>query len=419
MAQTQLAFKSEEFSFTERLSNTFRQSTIAQISQYLGENDFTVKGTISALLPAISNLLLTLEPNSRELSKFSALITNYRESLGNYNLNNIGIENFNHLNDIGTNDLTDLFGINLTRLLDSISKVTGLKQESTFTLLALLFPYILKQVGSTLPKGINFNPALTSFLNENQEIFILLEQQATPKLSNIALDYKKNSTNLFLYFFILSVSAFFIFNGLTYFSANNTGYKNTYLDTMASINKVEKALLTKLTGLVRRVLKRENHSKNENVQSKVEDSLNVAFDPKNYPEKTSTDIATQVNQYLSNSKDTAGVFNLSGIKFAFGSSDLTDVALAVIDSIVPVLVGQDDLHIELSGHTDNSGVEEVNKALSKSRAEAVAKIFIEKGVPARSIQTMGYGSSRPIATNTTLEGRYLNRRIEMLIVRKK
>ena len=71
--------------------------------------------------------------------------------------------------------------------------------------------------------------------------------------------------------------------------------------------------------------------------------------------------------------------------------------------------------VRLSGHTDNVGQPEANKALSQARAEAVRQQLVDYGCDPASIQALGYGDTRPVATNDTEEGRQQNRRVEITI----
>ena len=68
--------------------------------------------------------------------------------------------------------------------------------------------------------------------------------------------------------------------------------------------------------------------------------------------------------------------------------------------------------IEISGHTDNVGKPETNKALSERRAQACREYLIKQGIDGSRIVAVGYGDSQPIASNDTPKGRQANRRIE-------
>jgi outer membrane protein OmpA-like peptidoglycan-associated protein len=75
--------------------------------------------------------------------------------------------------------------------------------------------------------------------------------------------------------------------------------------------------------------------------------------------------------------------------------------------------------ISVQGHTDNTGDSTFNNRLSTQRAAAVKDWLIEKGVPPSRLETVGYGQTRPITTNSTPEGRETNRRIEFIITEYK
>ena len=74
-------------------------------------------------------------------------------------------------------------------------------------------------------------------------------------------------------------------------------------------------------------------------------------------------------------------------------------------------------NISVEGHTDNVGKDKYNQALSERRAAAVKKYLVENGAAnANKIKPVGYGETRPIADNKTAEGKFKNRRVEILIL---
>lgn len=75
-----------------------------------------------------------------------------------------------------------------------------------------------------------------------------------------------------------------------------------------------------------------------------------------------------------------------------------------------------DWRIELAGHTDNVGDADANMILSKKRSEAVKHLLIQNGIEQARIKTLFFGESKPIADNTTAEGRQKNRRVELKII---
>ncbi len=104
---------------------------------------------------------------------------------------------------------------------------------------------------------------------------------------------------------------------------------------------------------------------------------------------------------------------LKGVNFRSGSAELTPESYQVLDGVAAQLQLSPETRFEVAGHTDNRGNPLKNQALSRARAQTVANYLILKGVDAKRLRVMGYGSSKPIATNNTAEGRAMNRRVEL------
>ncbi len=111
---------------------------------------------------------------------------------------------------------------------------------------------------------------------------------------------------------------------------------------------------------------------------------------------------------------------LTGDAFVSGKADLSDKAKRALDDAAATLRDLGDEKVVIEGHTDSLGPPELNRDLSRRRAEAAAAYLHETlGVPADRIVTAWYGSERPIAPNGTPEGRATNRRVEIVIEAKK
>jgi outer membrane protein OmpA-like peptidoglycan-associated protein len=75
-----------------------------------------------------------------------------------------------------------------------------------------------------------------------------------------------------------------------------------------------------------------------------------------------------------------------------------------------------DLSLEIEGHTDSVGSDELNRKLSLNRAESVRDYLFQAGVKQDKVKSVqGFGKSKPIATNDTSAGRQVNRRVEIVI----
>ncbi len=105
------------------------------------------------------------------------------------------------------------------------------------------------------------------------------------------------------------------------------------------------------------------------------------------------------------------------IYFDFGTSHLKDESLPSLRTIKNLLDSNPGLRIEIAGHTDNVGDEEMNNRLSMERAQSVVKWLTSSGISDSRLVPKGYGSSRPLASNDDeIDGRELNRRIEIVVI---
>ncbi len=104
---------------------------------------------------------------------------------------------------------------------------------------------------------------------------------------------------------------------------------------------------------------------------------------------------------------------LKGVNFRTGSAELTPESFSVLDGVVASIQQSPETGFEVSGHTDDKGNPVKNQMLSQARAQTVANYFIEKGVAAKRLKVMGYGSAKPITSNRSAEGRAMNRRVEL------
>ncbi len=103
---------------------------------------------------------------------------------------------------------------------------------------------------------------------------------------------------------------------------------------------------------------------------------------------------------------------LHGVNFAFDSYALDAKAQGILDEAAVVLK-EKNVHVTLEGWTDSVGTDAYNKVLSQNRANAVKAYLVQQGVPASKLTAVGMGKSFKY-DNATEEGRYLNRRVELL-----
>ncbi len=104
------------------------------------------------------------------------------------------------------------------------------------------------------------------------------------------------------------------------------------------------------------------------------------------------------------------------ITFAPGSTTVEGDALKVVDRIAEALKECGDVQIEIGGHTDSQGREEMNQQLSQQRAQAVLNALLSRRIRTANLSAKGYGETVPLADNKTEDGREANRRIEFKLI---
>jgi outer membrane protein OmpA-like peptidoglycan-associated protein len=116
-------------------------------------------------------------------------------------------------------------------------------------------------------------------------------------------------------------------------------------------------------------------------------------------------------------RDTARglILNMGEVLFDVGRSDLRMEAREKLAKLSGILLGHPQLKVEIEGHTDSTGSDELNQKLSTERAEAVRSYLLEQGVAEDAVGARGLGKTMPIASNDTASGRRQNRRVEIVV----
>jgi len=106
----------------------------------------------------------------------------------------------------------------------------------------------------------------------------------------------------------------------------------------------------------------------------------------------------------------------SGILFATGKSNLSADSQTALTQFAASLNANPDTDVQIYGHTDSTGSDATNQTLSEQRAASVKNFLNSKGVSSARITTQGFGSSQPVADNSTKAGQAQNRRVEVYIL---
>jgi outer membrane protein OmpA-like peptidoglycan-associated protein len=125
-------------------------------------------------------------------------------------------------------------------------------------------------------------------------------------------------------------------------------------------------------------------------------------------------IASGGNMNMIGKKFTESKIVTHGINFDVDKATIKPESMGTLNMIVGVMKDNPDIKFEVDGHTDNTGNAQHNLTLSQQRADAVRTQLISMGIDASRLTTKGFGDTKPISDNNTLEGKANNRRVEFV-----
>ena len=116
--------------------------------------------------------------------------------------------------------------------------------------------------------------------------------------------------------------------------------------------------------------------------------------------------------------EVGSVHTINDINFATNSYEITPKIMLVLNEFIDFLKTNPTVKIAINGHTDNVGNPQDNLELSERRAKAVYDYLLLEDIDPSRLSSKGFGSTQPIASNDTEEGRAKNRRTEFIVVEK-
>lgn len=128
-----------------------------------------------------------------------------------------------------------------------------------------------------------------------------------------------------------------------------------------------------------------------------------------------TEYQRQIDALEARPTDRGLVLTLGDVLFATGSAELQSGANNNLNRLVTFLNQYPERNVQIEGHTDNVGSEQINQRLSRQRAESVQTYLTSQGISSQRIRTRGLSMAQPVASNDTVTGRQQNRRVEIII----
>ena len=169
-----------------------------------------------------------------------------------------------------------------------------------------------------------------------------------------------------------------------------------------------KAQQLEITDLQDKIASLEGQSRKQQQRLMAQKQLNQLFsEVRDYFDPSEAEVYKRENQLI---------IRLKAIRFPVGQSVIMPDNYALLGKVQRAIRAFGEPDVIIGGHTDSTGPEPLNEHLSQQRAEAVRQYLVANGIlPFDKIIAVGYGSMRPLASNSTEEGRAMNRRIDVTI----
>ena len=465
------------FNLIEMLTSQMGGSVLSQASSFLGESESSTKTAMGAALPAILGSVIQKGSDQSGAQGIMDMISS--NGIDGNMLNNMGSmfgggDSSNNMMNMGGGMLKSLMGNKMGGVVDMISKVSGIGSGSSSSLMSMLAPMVMGGIAKqVMGKGAS---GLMSFLG-SQSGFV--KAAAPAGLSNLmgfadmgnvgdmankamgaagsmatsatgAVTETAEAGGSMLkklmplgLIALLALGAFYFFKGGSVVDAANsvTDKVSDAAGTVAgaagdvanaagnaagnavdaagnAVDATGKAIgnaagnaVDAAGNAVDATGKAIGDAASATVAAASKALEGVTFAAGSVGEKFTTFLA-------SGSEGNGKGFAFNNLNFAVGSANIAASSLSEVDNLAKALVAYPSVHIEIGGHTDNTGSATNNLALSGKRAAAVKARLMEKGVDASRITTKGYGDTAPVADNTTDAGRKANRRTEAMITKR-
>ncbi len=205
----------------------------------------------------------------------------------------------------------------------------------------------------------------------------------------------------------------------------NRSHQNRYLTIAVAAGFVSSLFL--LSGCAGRKKTHQEFKRQENRIEQLEEHAEGTDEHFKKVEKKLSEFSDTAREALERAKELGEANDLVEevvlredlAQFHSGSSTLSDRAKSYLNEFAGNLIEKNQLvYIEIQGHTDSMGAKAANKKLGLHRAEAVYEYLgKEAGIPLHRMRTISYGEEKPVADNSTSEGRAQNRRVVLVVLR--
>jgi OOP family OmpA-OmpF porin len=377
-------------SMSDVLRELVSPTMLSRLAQQTGESESDVSRGFSAAIPTIASAIANRSDDHGFMKDLAALAT--RTAAAPDPLAAIsGLVSSTSAIDTSTPTggwLSSLFGRNLSAVTDSVARYAGLRGSSAASIISMCAPLVLGYIGrmmrsdnltvSDLEDRLREQRAqLASAVPAGFEMPAFLREPVTT--SQAAADWTVPA---------LALLSLLCLGGLIWW-ASPKPMQQARVEVIAPEAKP--------VGTAGSIVDKLSRSLPGNVIISI-------------PAGSTED---RLSMYLTTAVSGATAMDFDRISFETGSAKLTAESADQLHNIATILRAYPKATVMVSGHTDNVGNEQANRNLSTARAKAVANSLTADGVESDRVSAEGYGSLKPVASNSTEAGRAQNRRVTL------
>lgn len=384
-------------------------------SSLVGESESSTRQALNGAVPTLLGGLTNMASSHEGASSITNMIRDggYGATVDNASSLFSGGSSTSNMLNVGQQLIGKIFGSKGSSVSDAIASSSGIKPSSAASLMALAAPLALGALGKhAAAQGVGAAGVPDMLLNEKKEI-----AAAVPS----------------------GVSRIFGFGGpqpATFDSTRSTPVR--YEQEAVSKTRSWLPLLLVALGLLALLLFLRGRSAREaanvarqgaaTAQGAVEQGTaavtgaiaNITLPGGGSISVPEGSMTFNLAHFLGDTSatDLPKTFVFDHLNFDSATANLTPDSTQTVAGLAATLNAYPNAHVQLTGHTDNTGTPEANQQLSLDRANAVKTMLVNDGVAADRITTSGMGQEHPIAPNDTEEGKAKNRRLELVVVSK-
>lgn len=456
-----LSKQKQNMNLLNLLKDQVSGSLISQAAGFLGEDESNVSKAIDGIFPSLMGKLIDTSSDTDGVQKIfdmaSGMDSNMLDNIGD--LFGGGAGNVAKLMNSGSGVLNLLLGSKTGNIIDKVAEFSGLKGSAASSLIKMAAPFLMSMIGKTikekaldavglgsllgsqkdfvkdsLPSSFSDALGLGFFSKAVDSVSDLAEgakdtlagategtidagqkivSGAADVVGNAADAGKKAGGSLMKWL----IPAILVLALLSFLLNKTCSPVDATKDAVGDITETAGELASDAATKVGNVASDAASTAAGTLGSMfntVDEAAKMALDKVTF---TAGSAGDQMMAFINNGFKGDANFKFKNLTFETGKSTISAETAGEIDNIAAILKTYTVVNISVDGYTDNVGIPESNKQLSKARANAVKARLIAQEIDPSRIATNGYGQDNPVASNDTEEGRTQNRRIEINIAK--